>query len=242
MIKYLINQLPAVRRLRTHLEESRALLNALTRKNDEIGRELDCSMAELDHVKKKRNDLHKQVDEMGATIIKQAATIDALTLVRNHAETLTHEQKLIIADMRSREERWHNTVQALNGSLNDRNAELSDLRVDLAAANEELEKRDRPVLFSRTPGMTDGEISGVLANKGGTREIKAVKELIDDCAVQAMSEAASAPAATITEGPHAGRGYTAEDRTFSAGGVFALTELKRRLEDALQQSEEREAA
>lgn len=236
----LLNIFPSVRRLRRDNARLNDDLVASANQVTAINRELtaaNCAKAglqeQLDHTREKRNLLHRQIEELNLQLAKQSGTIDALVAERRNAETLINEQRLIIAEGHKRDERWSNTVDTLNASLRDRLGELEDARAELAAAQAELAKRTRPVLFKREAGMADEQLAEILAGKSSMKEIKALLQIVEECAVQCMSEAASAPLATITDGPHASRGYSTEDRTFSAGGAYALTELRRRLDEKL---------
>lgn len=247
MLTYLFNKLPAVRRLRSDLavaqSETAVLQNKLSHAHSQLAGER-CDRAnceeELADVRKKRNELFRQTDEQRAIVVTQAATITAMKTVQHHHEQLLNEHRLTIADARERDTRWSNTVDTLNSLLRSRSAEGDDLRQELADAQATLARHNRPVLFARTGGLEDAELDQILAGKGGERVVKALLQVLDECAVQAMSEAASAPVAA-GEGL---RGFTAEDRTFSSGGVFALTSLKRVLEDKLTAvtPEQKEAA
>lgn len=210
---------------------------------DKSDRALRITRDELDYVKGKRKELHRQVDEMKATTVMQAATIDVLRGERETDLRLLNERALAAAEAKGREERWVHTIDVINETLRNRNGELADARAELADAQAVIERQTRPVLFKRDGGFTDDEIEEILAGKGRERVVQAMLQVLDECAVQAMSEAAQAPAVTITDGPHANRGFTAEERGFSSGGVFALTRLKQVIEDKLApREEERKAA
>ena len=256
MFTALIERLPAVRRLRKAIEAGTAeiirlddLCRAAKAKAEETA--LDLAEAETDLerereqlaiVTDRRNQLFRQVDEQNLTIQRQAVTIDGLRSDRKNVEGVLEQQKALIAEAQLHDERWAKTVFTLNTLLRERNEELEQLRNEIADSDTRWEEFNRPVLFSRTGGFTDFELEEILAGKGNDRQVRAIAQILDECVVQAMSEAATAPAATIATGPHAGRGFTAEDRTFSAGGVYALTQFKQVLEDRLATSPERQAA
>jgi len=227
---------------RAEHEAARTQLRQAASETEGARRDLAECEDELAVVRKKRNELFRQVNEQREMIVSQAATLDGWKIVRNHNEQLIAKQDLLIADLRTHDERWNNSMASLNGLLRDRSAECEDLRQQLRDAQAALAKHNRPVLFARKPGMPDTALARILSGKTDTDEVRALLEIVDECAVQAMSEAASAPVAPITDGPNASRGFTAEDRTFSSGGVFALTQLKQRIEEFLAVREEEEAA
>ncbi len=245
MITSLLNKLPIVKRFNqaitayhhenTRLHAARAAdltsLDALRLQLNNAETELREAEEELDGVRKKRNELFRTVDELKATVINQAATLDGFKLVRNHNEHL-------IADMRGRETRWMNTVDALQSVLRTREAQADDLRAELTDAQTQLATHNKPVLFARAPGLADEDIDATLAGCAGLPIVKGILQLLDECAVQAMSEAATPPAAATDTS----RGFALEDRTYSAGGVFALTTFKGQLETKLAARAEKAAA
>jgi prefoldin subunit 5 len=251
----LLAKLPPSRAsLRMQLAEQTALAEQRSKHFCEIDNQLDAVKAELQHVKEKRNLLHRQIDELNATIQRQTGSVDVLMKQREIDAKLLNEQRLILAENHGREERFMRTIDTLNATLTQRNTELDDVRTDLQSRIDELQKdltaayaeitrHRRPVLFRRSPSMPPVEIAAILAGKATDCTVRAIEDLLDQCAVEAMSEAATAPTAPVLDGPNAMRGFTETDRTFSSGGVFALAEFKRRLAEALTpQQEERKAA
>lgn len=251
MITYLFNKLPAVRRLRSELSAANAKLTVKDTQlahergqhNGTLHREVELKES-LDHTKQKRSELQRQFDDLRELTIKQTATIDVL---RGHRETdlrLLNEGVLAKAEARSREERFMHTIDTLNATLQQRDRELDDTREELASAAKEMERlKPRPAMFVREGGMPETEIELILAGQAENNVVKAMFQLLDERAVMCMSESATPPAITITDGPYAARGYSTEERTFSSGGTFALARLKEDLQAAVaDRREEKKAA
>lgn len=236
----LLNKLPAVRRLRGEIAAAQAKLEVANTQlaherglhNGSLHRESELRDS-LSHVKEKRNALQREFDDLREHFVRQSASVEILTKDRERAQVLNNELKLQLGEDKQREERFVRTIDTLNETLRARNAELEDVRQELTEAQEEIARRQRPVLFRREGEFSEEEIAEILAGHGSDRRVKALLQVLDECAVEAMSEAAGAPLPHIAGGPQAGRGFSAEDRTFSSGGVFALTELKRRLVERL---------
>lgn len=240
----LFDKLPPSRAsLRKALEEKTELANVRNERITLIQQELTACQADYERVREKRNLLHREMDELRATVQRQTGSVDVLMKQRDIDAKLIADQRLIIAENHGREERFMKAIDTLNHTLQHRNEELADVRTELSEATTELNRRARPVLFRRSPSMQPAEIVAILAGKATDHTVRAIEDLLDQCAVEAMSEAATAPTAPVLDGPHAMRGFTETDRTFSSGGVFALTELKRRLVEALTpQQEDHKAA
>src|SRR5690606_21058857 len=78
MFKYLFNKLPAVRRLRAELSETDVTARARAHDLRVIQVELSNVKGERDHIRDKRNLLHRQVDELNGTVLRQSISIDGL--------------------------------------------------------------------------------------------------------------------------------------------------------------------
>ena len=120
------------------------------------------------------------------------------------------------------------TLTTLNDNLRERLAEIADLNTALADAQAELARGRRPVLFARTAGMAEEDRHRALAGRGDSEQVKALLDLLDECATAAMAENASRPALAVNDGKAMFPGFTERDREFTSGGVFALVEFKRR--------------
>lgn len=250
MITTLFNKLPAVRRLKSELSAAKAQIETKDKQlahergqnNGMLHREAELRDT-LAHTKEKRAELQRQFDDLRELTVKQAATIDVLRGQRETDLRLLNEATLAKVEGTSREERFLRTIDTLNATLRDRDAECEDLREDVRRMGERLaEQAPRPALFRRYGGLPDTRIEEILAGKAGTDEALAILQVLDDCTVQAMSEAATAPCETVVEGKEVRQGFTTEQRTFSSGGVFALTRFKERIEDLLATKQEARAA
>lgn len=144
---------------------------------------------------------------------KLAATAAALTQAVNEREHYCDQCK-----------RYLNTVENLSETNKSLRRDFDDKVQELADAHEQLMRRQRPALFARTGGLTDEQIAEILAGKHTLFEVKAILQVIDECAVQAMEESAIPPSAN----------YTEEQRTYSAGGTCALVNLKSRVEELVR--------
>lgn len=222
-----------------HLAHDRGALNSALHRESE----LRDAIAML---KQKRADLQRQFDDLRELVVRQAASVEVLSGDRQRAEQRIAELMLTVGEDKQREERFLRTIDTLNETLRDQNEEHRVASEELADMKAEQAARSRPVLFRRDTLMlmSEAEIEQALAGKAQDRTIKAIEQLLDLAAVQAMDEAATAPTTPILEGPYATRGFTETDRTFSSGGVFALCEFKRRLTEALtpKHQAERKAA
>lgn len=251
LLNALIEKLPAMRRLVSELQQAQAdasanqaAYNATCQDLRALRADLAAERERIEHVKEQRNQARNEVGGQREVIVKQSASIEILTRDRENAQRRIAELTLQVGEDKQREERFLRTIDNLNATLNARNGELEDTRAQLTEAQEELARRRRPVLFRREGGYSDIELAEILAGRGSDRAVKAMLQVLDECAVEAMAEAATAPTPPLS-GPQPMRGYTVEDRTFSSGGVFALTELKRRLVEKIEPSrreEERAAA
>lgn len=250
LITTLFNKLPAVRRLRSELVQAQAdatanqaAFNAANKDLRALRIDLAAAQGHAEGFRSNRNQLRSELDQLRELVVKQTASIEVLRGQRETDLRLLNEAAVAKAESTQREERFLRTIETLNENCRERMAERDDLQAELQAARAELARGRRPVLFSRAVGMAEEDRIRALAGRGDSEQVKALLDLLDECATLAMSENATRPALPLADGKTFLPGFTDRDREFTSGGVFALVEYKRRaLELIAPHLEERKAA
>lgn len=148
------------------------------------------------------------------------------------------------AHFKDNHDRCWRTIDALNDVIKSLRRDYDDKTAELASAHERILALDAavrrpPALFRREAELSNEAVHHALAGKGDETIVRALLQILDTAAIEAMSESAIPPTTPVATGPGSTAGYTETQRTFSAGGAFALTTLKQRIEThlAARQSE-----